>query len=897
MRESGPVPELLDKKNLLARLAEGHAARITVVTPNARLSQALMAEVDALQAGKGLASWEAPDILPFNAFVERLYEDASYTDAPTPKAPEAARSRELPLLLTPTQETWLWAEVIRASGRTLLSPERTAAQCRAAWQLAHAWRIAPGGGNEDAAAFAEWSRAYEKKTAGDVDAARLPDLVKGFLRELRIPRLLVAYAFDLLTPQARDFLAACEAAGVEVVECRPQAHNATPVRTSFPSARDELEAAARWARARLENRGQVQIFPRIGIVIPDLSLRRKEAVRIFSQVLDPGYNLPGAPRKPLPFNVSLGVPLDEVPLVQAALALLELCHGELPYEAASRLIRSPFLGAAEQGRSLRAALDARLRRDAPARIGLASLVARIDKAPRLRAAFEATIKVLREEKESLKPPSAWARHFSALLEAAGFPGERTLDSEEFQARAKWHETLGELARLDRVSASLPYSQALAQLKALCADTLFQPESGEAPIQVLGILESAGLEFDHLWVSGLTDEAWPLRARPNPFLPVAAQKKAGIPEASAEGAAALDARITEGWKGAAAEVVLSHYEKEDDRSLAPSPLIAGLARAELALPAYPRYRDLVFRQRALQSIADRNAPPLGQGRVRGGTRVLADQAACPFRAFARWRLRAETLETPAEGLDAAGRGTLLHALMFFLWQELKTSASLEKDVAPAIAHAAEAAVKELGLEGRFAELERARLARLAREWLDVERARTPFEVASMEEKRTLHVGPLELSARIDRIDRLVEGPMRGGQVVIDYKTSRAPSPKHWEPPRPDDPQVPIYAVSAAEDVAAVAFAKVRLGDMKFMGFSEKDGAVPGVKPAKAWAPLLASWRTEAARLAGTFAAGEAEVDPKRGLQTCRTCDLQTLCRVYEKLNVLEEGEPNGEGAGS
>src|SRR5690606_31291967 len=164
MRESGPVPELLDKKNLLARLAEGHAARITVVTPNARLSQALMAEVDALQAGKGLASWEAPDILPFNAFVARLYEDASYADAPTPKAPEAARSRELPLLLTPTQETWLWAEVIRASGRTLLSPERTAAQCRAAWQLAHAWRIAPGGGNEDAAAFAEWSRAYEKKT-------------------------------------------------------------------------------------------------------------------------------------------------------------------------------------------------------------------------------------------------------------------------------------------------------------------------------------------------------------------------------------------------------------------------------------------------------------------------------------------------------------------------------------------------------------------------------------------------------------------------------------------------------------------------------------------------------------------------------------------------------------
>jgi hypothetical protein len=33
--------------------------------------------------------------------------------------------------------------------------------------------------------------------------------------------------------------------------------------------------------------------------------------------------------------------------------------------------------------------------------------------------------------------------------------------------------------------------------------------------------------------GLTDEAWPLTARPNPFIPIAAQKKAGIPQASAE----------------------------------------------------------------------------------------------------------------------------------------------------------------------------------------------------------------------------------------------------------------------------------------------------------------------------------------------------------------------------
>ena len=66
-----------------------------------------------------------------------------------------------------------------------------------------------------------------------------------------------------------------------------------------------------------------------------------------------------------------------------------------------------------------------------------------------------------------------------------------------------------------------------------------------------MLESAGLRFDRLWVSGLTDEAWPLTRAPNPFLPIALQKKAGIPQASAETSLALDRRITDGWKRAAA----------------------------------------------------------------------------------------------------------------------------------------------------------------------------------------------------------------------------------------------------------------------------------------------------------------------------------------------------------
>ena len=138
-----------------------------------------------------------------------------------------------------------------------------------------------------------------------------------------------------------------------------------------------------------------------------------------------------------------------------------------------------------------------------------------------------------------------------------------------------------------------------------------------------------------------------------------------------------------------------------------------------------------------------------------------------------------------------------------------------------------------------------------------------------------------------MDRLLEGD--GGHVLIDYKTGNRVTPKDWEPPRPDDPQLPLYAVSAPEELAAVAFAKLRRGAMRFTGFGRARELVPNVRAAKNWSALLAEWKKEAESLGAAFAAGAAAVDPKRDLKTCLRCDLQTLCRVYEKFNVLEEDD--------
>ena len=94
-------------------LAAGLRTGVTVVTPNRRLAIALRREFDGIQENQGIAIWETADILPFPAFVERLYEDALYSGCVP----------ELPLLLTSAQEQVLWEDAITRSntGATLLA--------------------------------------------------------------------------------------------------------------------------------------------------------------------------------------------------------------------------------------------------------------------------------------------------------------------------------------------------------------------------------------------------------------------------------------------------------------------------------------------------------------------------------------------------------------------------------------------------------------------------------------------------------------------------------------------------------------------------------------------------------------------------------------------------------
>lgn len=861
-----------------------------LITPNRRLARAIKCEFDAEQIKRGRSVWPTADILPYSAFLERSWS-------------ELARFERGATLLSAEQETALWERVITGSpqGEILLNPAATARQAHDAWAIRHAFRIDfaryAAMLDEDGAAFRSWAKRYGKTCAEKnwLDGARLTDAIIASAAAIK-PRNIVLYGFDELSPQQQEFFKALAAAGGNVSEAEPEANAAPAVRAIFPDSEAELYAVASQIKQMLAQ----QPDARIGVVVPDLAARRSDVVRIFDDVLQPARVVSSSRERARPYNVSLGLALTKYPLVASALLILELARGELALDDTGSLLRSPFLAAAEQEFTLRALLDARLRESGRPTVTLKMLTREAQGAPQLAARLAVWIKLAVEARKAKQPPSAWSVVFQQLLGGLGWPGERTLDSEEYQTFGKWREMISKLSTLDLIAPRLGYDEALKNLKRLAIDAPFQPESPDVPVQVLGILEANALEFDLLFVTGLTDEAWPQPPNPNPFLPLAVQRKLNVPHAGADWQLEFARRTTHAWRACAKDIRFSNPLRDGDRELRPSPLLSEVPQMQPALEDAGLYRSAIFASRAqgIETLADFKAPPLPAGiEVKGGAEFFKNQAACPFRAFAIHRLGAVGVEAGHSGLDALDRGLLMHRAAEYLWKELKNSKQLavasEEELRAAVQRAAAAALDSTRkarpdvMTQAFTALEQERVAALLLRLLELEKNRAPFELLAREKPQRVTVAGVEVSTRPDRMDRLADG----SRVILDYKTGRGAGIGDWLGERPDEPQMPLYAVSAGrDDVAAVAFVQLHAQDVLFKGLSREEELLPGVhtiaatriaaKESAGWSEMFEGWRTMLENLAREYLDGRADVAPKDYPNTCRYCELGAFCRVKE-----------------
>ncbi|MCP5246778.1 MAG: PD-(D/E)XK nuclease family protein [Burkholderiales bacterium] len=900
----------------------------TVVTPNQRLARALKHRFNQYQTDQHKEVWQSADILPFTSFLERIYQDALYS----------TQSVEIPLLLTDIQAHLIWQEIIQSSevGKGLLTIAQTARLAYEAWQLLHAWQLSSeikhSFQDEDCSAFQAWAERYDEFLAKNhqIDPACLADMLIDLYEKIPIkkPEYLFCYGFEILTPQQITFLHRLQAAGCEVMTVQPpaiaqkQSGNAAikPRRLGCVDRNEEIYRAALWARSRLEENPTASI----GVVVPALANNRSAIQRIFGEVMQPDVHaaLPQmqSQQSNKPFNISLGLALAAYPLVDTALSLLELIVHGLTYDRASHLLRSPFLGGGESEMNQRAVLDMRMRRYAAPFVTLEQLVVLVhqfdhegDKndesgetqSPVLIKNLSALLSFYQNHLPRQGHHAVYAQLFSHVLQIMGFPGERTLDSAEYQALKKWQEVVADFAALDCVIATTCLADAVNRLKYMAENILFQPETPRVPIQILGVLEAAGMVFDHLWVMGLSDEQWPLQPHPNPFLPYDVQKKARIPMGSVTEALNYSRQLTSGWLHSAKEIVLSYPKFGDGidaRETMPSPLIKAVAEDAVDLPKFKKHCDLIVETARLERILDDHVTPVTQQAVTGGVAVIKDYAACPFLSWARHQMKIKDREEPHTGLNALERGILVHHALCLIWRQLKTKDTLDTirqvDLEEILTNAVDQAISEIkrsrpfALTERFAAIEYRRLRHLILAWLDEEKKRDNFSVIVTEESHMIQIGELRLQGRLDRLDRLDNGQ----QLIIDYKTRKFKVDTMLGE-RPDEPQLPLYLVmieSMASTAAGVAFASIKKGQMGFSAILSEQNVLPGViafNQIKAcahfqtWGELTTKWKQDLTQLASGFLSGDASVSPKNYPVTCQHCEMQPFCRIHERLGVV------------
>lgn len=879
----------------------------TIVTGNRRLARTLHQAFNRARSAEGHGAWPVPDILPWDAWLQQLWQEVVISSRV-----ESARG----VLLTSHQEYFVWQEILaeQSGDVPLQATNETVARIMEAWQTLHAWcipcREADFGHNADTRLFWQLASMFEAKCRenGWLSVAVLPGILQKYVQidSLSVPNELVLTGFDEWTPQQSSFLRAFEQTGCSLQWLQLSGQPDRIGKLACADGRDEIRQAARWIRQRLEENPAA----RIALVVPELAAQREMICQTLDEVLIPQALQPEHHDRVRSYNLSLGKPLDRYPPVSLALDVLGLSETVIELPHVSRVLRSSFIAGGDREMNARALLDARLRESGEWNLTLQKLLtnaARSGQPYSCPLLAECLSNLMKQVKVSLAPtsPGEWAQRFGQWLKAIGWPGERGLSSEEYQVIQAWQGVLREFSTLDWVIRSVSLTEALQQLRHMVAGTIFQPESAEAPVQVLGLFETSGLQFDYLWIMGLHDGVFPASSRPNPFLPLTLQREVDAPHSSARRelrvAAALLQRITTN----ATEVVISYPQRKGDEILDSSPLIdafPALSEEMLAMGTQSAWRDSVYHSRQQEVLSEDVAPTFVGTGIPGGSKLFKLQAACPFRAFAELRLVARPLGRIQIGLNALVRGTLLHRVMEMVWAELDSLAALANlspgELNALVAGKVNEAIYEIApryphtFGERLQALESKRLHALVLAWLEMEKQRPPFRVSGREMETELELNGLRINLRIDRIDTLEEG----GELLIDYKTGEVKA-SAWFGDRPDEPQLPLYSLAFTDNgLAGIAFARIRAGDIAFEGVASEEVSILGIKSfenlrhtreAASWDEVLAGWRQTIEQLVQDFMAGEARVSPKQYPQTCTYCELKPLCRIGESLEAVDD----------
>jgi ATP-dependent helicase/nuclease subunit B len=866
-----------------------------VIVPTRQRSHAVRLAHAAARLAAGARVWASPTALVPSAWVRRECE----------RRADAAPA-EWPRLLGPTEEWWLWRaaaeEAAReAAGRNpFLSIEPLAEALRRASERAAEWDIALRDGPPESEAgllfTAQRLFAARCRELGAVSVSASMARLEGVAPE-RAPLLR---GFDAV-PRALARLAqrAGAAAGG-----REAALRLSPRGVRTADAEAQLEAIAAWCSERLS----AQPDARLLVMLPGPAAARERLAALIHGCLDPGAVLAGHDDTRTLAGIEGGEPLISQPLIAQALLCLAVLAGDaVEIPSLGHWLASPWWGGIAPAR--RAELAQLLRQRGAAAFSLRELLGALQLVPRELKAAARELEALTRRAAGLlgegsATPRRWSERFDAALAALSWPGMLPADSAVQQTRLRWRELLEEFGELAACAGSLGRERALEHLRSLAASTAYRPADEDVPVTISSMLADPVVEYDGIWAGNLSADVLPMPVAPDAFLPLKAQRAAGMPEASAAGRHAQARSLLDAWRRATPELVLSVPARDLDLELLPSPCLAGVTLADQ--PSRTLWLPLrLHRDGCTEAREDaRGAAFTAPAPLPAGTRAITLQNDCAFRAYAELRLGALAPRDAEPGVPPDQRGLLLHAALQLLWERLRDSGTLgglgksELDalIADCVARGAQALQVEVRGRGRRARRvpdgqfdlfsvlspaltrECARAHRLIRQLCDLERTRSPFTVEATEHVIELALAGARVRMRLDRVDTVASG-----RVVLDYKSGRREAPD-WYGERPTYPQLLAYLAALGADVVALATVSLTAREVRFAGVAATGDVLPRVRAlppvtgaaAADWRAQQRSWVALIERLIRAFLCGEARVDPAPG--ACDHCHLTDLCRI-------------------
>jgi len=818
---------------------------------------------------KKMLVWETLPILSLDSWLTSLWQE---------------QLEDHRILLSPFQTQMVWEEMIQKEDQQLLQVSSTAQLMQQAWNRLNLWgvsieQLSPV--NEEIAFFLRCVKQFsiQCQTKNWVTSSQLPQLLNDLVQKnnLSLPKHIYLAGFvDNLPPAVQALLKICQKKSNIVFVQLPEKKSII-ARVEAENARDECYQMANWAKEQLKQNSSA----RIACVLPNLSDISEQVRVIFKEVLSPDR-----------VNISAGMSLMQYSPVKTAFHLLCLYQEPIEFNFLSHLLRSPYWNTPEEA----AIIDLTLRKLNVWQLSRRQFLKVIEKAmPKgeLLPRFRRYLNRLKTLKENYTL-SEWAKLFVDLLNILGWPFKALIESEK-QICERFEKCLIEFAQLNPVLQAVDFVVALQLLKKLLKQTVFQPASkGDEPIQVLGLLEAVGQSFDCLWMAGLDDQTWPGPAAPNPFIAHHLQKQLNMPHASSDHELIYAKKLQHYFFTHAEKIVISHAKLKEDVVVQASPLIRDIPLKTLKEKIDP-IELLLVGTIPLEKVANDEAPPVqANEKNRGGTSILKDQACCPFRAFAHFRLQAKSLDSPEISLSPLERGQWVHQALERLWRKFKTQANLlnlseenlAKEILSAIYLSKQNLFADMMLDvtqRTFIALEEKRLQKILLDWLKLEKKRPPFKVILLEHFQRMKVGPLDLSVRMDRVDELEDG----SHLVIDYKTGRTHT-SDWFSRNLRAPQLPLYCVFGLMEIQAIAFASVSAKDLGFKGVATKDYGIEGIKTVEktrqveetSWMGILNYWQSALLQLAESFYQGEVSVYPVDD-EACLYCDLHALCRMKSR----------------